>query len=90
MVDKLGLDAVAYLRFLRMMRYMFLAIATLVCAVLLPCNLIYNFKNVDSDQRDPLGMLTIQKVTGNILFVHVAVSYLYAALHPRCGQNQAG
>lgn len=80
MIDKLGLDAVAYLRFLRMLRYMFLAIATLVCAVLLPCDLIYNFKNVKSDARDPLSMLTIQKVKGNLLFVHVAISYLCAFL----------
>lgn len=76
MAEKLGLDAVAYLRYLRMMRYIFLCVAMLVCAVLLPCNLVYNFKNIPSDQRDVFGMLTIQNVEGNILFVHVAITYI--------------
>lgn len=76
LVESLGLDAVAYLRFLRMLRYLFLGIAILVCAALLPCNIVYNLRNVDSNRRDYLGMLTIRNLSGEILFVHVGVSYV--------------
>ena len=67
MLDKLGLDAVAFLRFSRMLRWMFLIIAALCCAVLIPCDVIYNVKEVDSGRRNALSMLTIQSVGGNVL-----------------------
>ena len=38
LVEKIGLDAAVFLRFLRMMRWMFLAVAGLACAVLVPAS----------------------------------------------------
>lgn len=80
LLDKVGLDAVAFLRFLRMIRWLFTAIAILACGALLPINVVYNLKNVDSDERDILSMLTIRDLSGSVLFVHVAASYVFTFL----------
>ena len=77
LVEKIGLDAAVFLRFLRMMRWMFLAVAGLACAVLVPINVIYNLKHVKSKKRDVLSMLTIRDVHGNVLFIHVAATYVF-------------
>ncbi|KAJ3776312.1 DUF221-domain-containing protein [Lentinula raphanica] len=80
LVDKLGLDAVAFLRFGRLMRWLFTGVTLLTCGILIPVNAVYNVKDVDSSDRDILSMLTIRDVSGKILFVHVAVSYLITFL----------
>lgn len=80
LVEKLGLDAVTFLRFTRMMRMMFTCIALLGCAVLIPIDAVYNVQHVSSSDRDILSMLTIRNVQGTYLFAHVAVSYLISGL----------
>lgn len=80
MIDKIGLDAIAYLRFLRLCRWLFTAVAVLACGILIPINVIYNLRHVDQAQRDALSMLTIRNVSGNILFAHVAASYVFTLL----------
>lgn len=80
LVEKIGLDAVTFLRFLRLMRWLFAGVAVLTCGILIPINVVYNLKKVDSKNRDVLSMLTIRDVSGNLLFVHVTVSYLITAL----------
>jgi hypothetical protein len=80
LLDQVGLDAVAFLRFLRMLRWLFSAVAVACCGVLIPINVIFNLKNVDPGSRDTLSMMTIADVTGNILFVHVAISYIIGKL----------
>jgi hypothetical protein len=84
LLDKIGLDAVAFLRFLRLMRWLFSGVTVLTCAILIPINVAYNLKNVDSKNRDILSMLTIRDVTGNFLWAHVAVSYLITLLIVFC------
>ena len=76
LVDKIGLDAAIFLRFLRMMRWLFTAIAFIVCAILIPVNVTYNLKHVKASDRDALSFLTIRDVRHNLLYVHVATSYL--------------
>ncbi|KAJ3557457.1 hypothetical protein NM688_g1463 [Phlebia brevispora] len=80
LIDKIGLDAAMFLRFLRMMRWLFTAVAFLTCAVLMPVNVTYNLKNVKSKDRDVLSFLTIRDVQGNILFVHIAMTYVICAV----------
>ncbi|KAF8435022.1 hypothetical protein L210DRAFT_937871 [Boletus edulis BED1] len=80
LVDKIGLDAVTFLRFTRMIRIMFSCIALLCCALLMPIDAIYSIKHVSSQDRDVLSILTIRDVQGSYLFVHVAVSYLISGL----------
>lgn len=58
------------------MRLLFTVIALLTCTVLIPINVVYNLKKVKSDDRDALSFLTIRDVSGNILFVHVAMMYI--------------
>lgn len=80
LIEKIGLDAAIYLRFIRLCRWLFLSIAALTCAILIPVNVIYNIRNVPSKSRDILSMLTIRDVAGNLLFAHVAVTYLITFL----------
>ncbi|KAG2109235.1 uncharacterized protein F5147DRAFT_753188 [Suillus discolor] len=80
LVDKLGLDAVTFLRFTRMTRSLYSAIAFTCCAILIPINVSYNLKNVPSTERDVLSILTIRDVKGSFLFAHVVVSYVISAL----------
>ncbi|KAI0310225.1 hypothetical protein OF83DRAFT_1272590 [Amylostereum chailletii] len=76
LLDKIGLDAVTFLRFLRMMRYSFSLIAILTCAVLVPINVTYSLRHVDPKNRDLLSILTIRDVGGYFLFAHVGMSYV--------------
>ncbi|KAI0079228.1 DUF221-domain-containing protein [Panus rudis PR-1116 ss-1] len=76
LVDKIGLDAAVFLRFLRMMRWMFTAIALITCAVLIPVNVAYNLKHVPKQGRDVLSMLTIRDLRGKTIFVHIAGTYV--------------
>jgi len=80
LVDKIGLDAVTFLRFNRLLRWLFTGISILTCGVLIPINVTYNLKNVDAKNRDFLSMLTIRDVGGNLLFAHVAVTYFITFL----------
>ncbi|KAH7927441.1 DUF221-domain-containing protein [Leucogyrophana mollusca] len=79
LVDKLGLDAVTFLRFTRMTRALFSTIAALCCIILIPINAVYNLQHVDAADRDVLSMLTIRDVSGSYLFAHVAVTYAISA-----------
>ncbi|KAI0373932.1 hypothetical protein BV20DRAFT_1049372 [Pilatotrama ljubarskyi] len=76
LVDEIGLDAVIYLRFLRMCRRLFTAVAILTCVVLLPFNITFNIAHVNPQARDVLSMLTIRDVEySDWIFAHIAVTY---------------
>lgn len=76
LVDKIGLDAVTYLRFCRLLRTFFSFVALFTCGVLIPINVTYNLNHVDKTSRDALSMLTIRDVAGNWLFAHVVGTYV--------------
>ncbi|KAF8839103.1 DUF221-domain-containing protein [Paxillus ammoniavirescens] len=80
LVDKIGLDAVTFLRFTRMTRSLFSCIALLGCAILIPIDAVYNIQHVAAEDRDILSMLTIRDVQGSFLFAHVAVTYAISIL----------
>lgn len=80
LLDKIGLDAVTFLRFARLMRWLFSGVALLTCCLLIPVNITYNLQHVDPKNRDILSMLTIRDVSGNLLYVHVAATYLITFL----------
>ena len=80
LVDKIGLDAAIYLRFVRMCRWLFSAIAALTCAVLIPVNVVYNLRFVPSKSRDALSLLTIGALQNNWVIPHVVVTYLITFL----------
>ncbi|KAG8949222.1 hypothetical protein FRC03_000411, partial [Tulasnella sp. 419] len=76
LLEKIGLDAVAFLRFLRLMRWLFLIVGVLSAAVLMPIDYKYNLDKVSARKRNILTMLTIQNVRGWQLYVHVGASYV--------------
>lgn len=79
LVDKLGLDAATFLRFLRMMRWLLTVIAALGAASLIPLDLWYNIHN-DVKNTNVLSKVSIRDVTGNALYAHVAASYVFTGV----------
>lgn len=79
LVEKIGLDAALFLRFLRLLRLLFTSVALLTCATLIPADVVYNLRFVASSDRDALSMLTIRDVKHATLFVHVGVTYAITA-----------
>lgn len=78
----IGLDAVAYLRFVRMMRWCLTAIGLVMCAVLIPIDVMYNVDDRDSssstsddNNHNFLFMITMRDVHGADLWAHVVMSY---------------
>ncbi|KAG7091101.1 hypothetical protein E1B28_010156 [Marasmius oreades] len=80
LLDKVGLDAVTFLRFNRLMRWLFTGISVLTCGILIPINAVYTLQHVKPENRDILSILTIRDVGGNLLYAHVAVTYLITFL----------
>ncbi|GLB37747.1 putative cytosolic domain of 10TM putative phosphate transporter [Lyophyllum shimeji] len=79
LLGKIGLDAVAFLRFLRLMRWLFFGTAVLTCGILVPINVMYNGEH-PAKYHDVLSVTTIRDVKGPILYAHVAVTYLITIL----------
>ncbi|CEH18554.1 Uncharacterized conserved protein [Ceraceosorus bombacis] len=82
-----GLDAVTFMRFTRMMRWTTTCLAVLLCAVLIPVDLISSAKagatNTDGNNNQDTGILrrfTIQQVDGGAIWAHVVMSYLATAV----------
>ncbi|KAK1234247.1 hypothetical protein PQX77_002554 [Marasmius sp. AFHP31] len=78
LLDNIGLDAVVFLRFLRLLRTLFTGIAIPSCLILIPVNFLYN-KNHPPQQQDLLSKLSIRDVKGNLTYVHIAIAYLITA-----------
>lgn len=79
LLNQIGLDAVVFLRFLRMCRWMCSLLAMLACALLIPCDVVYNLKYKPSDlttSSNTLAMMSITNISGSWLYVHVVYAYL--------------
>ena len=76
LLEKIGPDAVTYLRFLRMIRWMFTAISILCCGILIPINIYYNTKVSKNPSQNVLLLLTIRDVRGVWLWAHVVMTYI--------------
>ncbi|KAF9917193.1 hypothetical protein BX616_001673 [Lobosporangium transversale] len=83
LMDKIGLDAVVFIRFLRMCRNVFIVMAIIGCCVLIPINVIIT-KRVQMDGKEPtdkIGMLTMAGVEEkNWLWAHVAACWFFSLL----------
>ncbi|KAF9529707.1 hypothetical protein CPB83DRAFT_248554 [Crepidotus variabilis] len=75
----LGLDAIAFLRFLHLMRWLFTATALVSCALLIPLDLGYTITN-NPPQHDILSSLTIRDVQGPKLYAHIGCLYFITLL----------
>lgn len=76
LLEKIGPDAVTFLRFLRMLRWMFTAISILCCGILIPINVYYNTKVASEAPDNVLLLLTIRNVRGVWLWAHVVMTYV--------------
>ncbi|KAH7139423.1 hypothetical protein B0J11DRAFT_42884 [Dendryphion nanum] len=79
-VEKIGLDAAIFLRFARMCRNMFIALAIVGCAIILPVNITQSTnlqKGFTKKNLNPFFLMTPQSLFGEILWVFVAVAYLF-------------
>lgn len=61
--------------------------STRLIALPSPINIVYNLRSVPSANRNVLSILTIQNLGGNILFAHVAVTYLITIAVMYLGSN---
>lgn len=76
LLDLVGLDAVTFLRFLRLCRQMFTGIAILAGGMLIPVNTLYNLRQRKSQNQDVLTRSTLRDVYGGRLWLHIACTYL--------------
>ncbi|KAG8768164.1 hypothetical protein FRC12_005735, partial [Ceratobasidium sp. 428] len=76
LLEKIGLDAVTFLRFLRLLRWSFTAVAAVCCLGLGPVDIFYNLKYVSAGKRNTLSMLTIENIHDTSLYAHVAAIYV--------------
>ncbi|KAG9119704.1 hypothetical protein FRC07_005134, partial [Ceratobasidium sp. 392] len=76
LLEKIGLDAVTFLRFLRLLRWGFTGVAAVACLGLGPVDFYYNIKNVAAGKRNTLSMLTIENVHDTSLYAHVVGIYV--------------
>ncbi|KAK5169687.1 uncharacterized protein LTR77_005665 [Saxophila tyrrhenica] len=77
LVERCGLDAAVFMRFSRMMRNMFLALAVVGCGILIPTTLVSS----DGDLSTGAGFL--QRLTptyGTSYWAYVVVAYIFDAI----------
>ncbi|KAH7102259.1 DUF221-domain-containing protein [Auriculariales sp. MPI-PUGE-AT-0066] len=75
LLDKVGLDAITFLRFLRMMRWLFFGLSLVLVAMTIPVNVTQGLK-LKPNKRDALSILTIRDVNGRYLYIHIAAVYV--------------
>ncbi|KAG0047434.1 hypothetical protein BGZ83_007523 [Gryganskiella cystojenkinii] len=86
LVDKIGLDAVVFIRFTRMTRRMFQAMTVIGCGVLIPINVIATIRaqqqqQIPADKIDKIAMLTMSGITNlNWLWAHVGATWLFSLI----------
>jgi calcium permeable stress-gated cation channel len=79
LVEKVGLDAAVFLRFLKMCRNMFLVLSVFGCGILIPVHVETSYLHLP-ETIDPvtraLSSITPLNVSGNPIWSHVVASYL--------------
>jgi hypothetical protein len=81
LVEKIGLDAVVFLRFLRMLRNIFLILAVIGCAILIPINVSggHAFYSQWSNIAT-LMKFTPQYIFGQKFWAYVCLAYVFQGL----------
>jgi hypothetical protein len=79
-VDKIGLDATLFLRFARMCRNMFLVLAVLGCAIIVPVNVASSVpgqKKIDGDLSSRIiFLMTPRDLAGQVFWAFVVFAYI--------------
>lgn len=82
LVEKIGLDAVVFIRFIRMCRQIFIALAVLGCGTLIPINIIGTIRSQDGVvPEDKIGLLTISGIKNfDWLWAHVGAIWAFSTV----------
>jgi hypothetical protein len=79
-VEKIGLDATIFLRFARMCRNMFVVLAIVACAIIVPVNVIKSVefqKNFDGDMSSKaIFLMTPRDLFGQVFWAFVVLAYV--------------
>ncbi|KAH8732424.1 hypothetical protein GQ44DRAFT_602800 [Phaeosphaeriaceae sp. PMI808] len=79
-VQMIGLDATIFLRFARMCRNMFLVLAIVGCAIIIPINVTRTVqfqKDGKFGAATAIALMTPQKLFGEIFWAFVVIAYLF-------------
>lgn len=79
LIDKLGIDAAVFVRFIIMMRNIFLATSLIGCAIGIPINVYYNLHSKDSGKltgADSFRLMTPSNLTGVPLAAHIVMAWV--------------
>lgn len=81
MLHAVGLDAVTFLRFIRLCCWITTALAVILGATLIPVDLVYNLNikkssNEFSSKSTALSVITLAEMSGSFLYAHIIMSYI--------------
>lgn len=80
LVDFIGIDAVLYIKFMTMLRNIFLVLAVLGCLVMIPINVTYNAKSPlapSVSKSDAFILMTPTLIYGTPLYAHIVLAYIF-------------
>lgn len=82
LIDKLGLDAIVFLRFLRMCRTIFFCLGVLGCLILIPVNVTCNLKVPDKSGHESETWLSLMtpSFSGPCIWAHVVIAWVFDAI----------
>lgn len=82
LVEKIGLDAVVFIRFIRMCRQVFIALTILGCGTLIPINVIGTIRSANGVvPEDKIGLLTISGIKNfDWLWAHVGAIWAFSTV----------
>lgn len=83
LLDTAGLDAVTFLRFLRLCCWITTSLAVVLGATLIPTDLVWNLRNASNQLKQKssaLSIITLAEMSGAFLYAHVIMSYVAVAI----------
>ncbi|KAG0232726.1 hypothetical protein BGW41_001737 [Actinomortierella wolfii] len=81
LADKIGLDAVVFIRFLRMCRDILLALMVIGCGALIPINVIISKRGLKPEEQEPIQLMTMSGVMDlNWIWAHVGATWVFSLI----------
>ncbi|KAF9911411.1 hypothetical protein EC991_003667 [Linnemannia zychae] len=83
LVQKIGLDAVVFIRFIRMCRQIFIALTIIGCGALIPVNIIGTLRSQEDGvvPEDKIALLTISGINNfDWLWAHVGAMWAFSSV----------
>lgn len=79
LVDKIGMDAVLFLRFTRFCRTVFAVLTVLGCCIMIPVNVTCNLKDAGDSQVDKAWywLISPRYLKGQCVYAHLAMAFTF-------------